>query len=447
MNVLLVYASVASRAHTGNEYSSGLGAIVSVTKQAGHQVRVLTVRQAGEYSELLDQVKSFQPRVVGFSVISHQFRFVKEMAVRIKAQAPATIIVCGGVHPTVYPEALLEKGAEAIDGFFVGEADFAFPEFLDRLEKGLSYRDTDNFAYAQNGTLVQNRLKPLIENLDVLPFPDKEMDSYRETLMGRDGVAMIFCSRGCPFLCAYCSNHAIAKRYGIQHNSPRFRSPESCIREIEAVIERYGQLVKTVFIGDEIFGANRRWRQEFCQAYKERINKPYRILLRVEMVKHDLLSMLKESGCSLIMFGVECGNEKFRFEVLNRPVSNEKIIRAFDLCHQYGLNTFAFNMIGLPGETEEMIWETIQLNRGIRPMISIAAVFVPLRGTALGERCFREGWIDDEAMLDFFEDSGETLLSFPEEHKQRLGYFYANCAMLVNPNTPEATIQSKRGQS
>ena len=311
MNVLLVYASVASRDHTGNEYSSGLGAIVSVTKQAGHQVRVLTVRQAGEYSQLLDEVKSFQPQVVGFSVISHQFRFVKEMAACIKAQAPATIIVCGGVHPTVYPEALLETSA--VDGFFVGEADFAFPEFLQRLEQGRDFRDTDNFAYVQDGKLIQNPLKPLIENLDVLPFPDKEMDSYRETLMGRDGVAMIFCSRGCPFLCAYCSNHAIAKRYGIQHNSPRFRSPESCICEIQAVIERYGELVKTVFIGDEIFGANRRWREEFCRMYKERINKPYRILLRVEMVNPDLLTMLKESGCRLIMFGVESGNEKFRF--------------------------------------------------------------------------------------------------------------------------------------
>jgi radical SAM superfamily enzyme YgiQ (UPF0313 family) len=261
--------------------------------------------------------------------------------------------------------------------------------------------------------------------------------------MGRDGVAMIFCSRGCPFLCAYCSNHAIAKRYGIRHNSPRFRSPESCIREIQAVIERYGELVKTVFIGDEIFGANRRWREEFCRMYKERIAKPYRILLRVEMVNPDLLTMLKESGCNLIMFGVESGNEKLRFEVLSRPVSDEKIIRAFDLCHQYGLNTFAFNMIGLPGETEAMIWETVQLNRRIRPAISIAAVFVPLRGTALGERCFREGWIDDEQMLDFYEDSGETLLNFPEEHKRRLAYFYANWATLVNPNTPETAIHQR----
>jgi radical SAM superfamily enzyme YgiQ (UPF0313 family) len=428
-----------------------LGLISSVTKQAGHQVKKLLVTHTDEYSHLWDEIASFKPRVVGFSVFSYQFRFVKEMAAGIKEQAPATVIVCGGPQPTIFPQALLET--DVIDGFFIGESEVAFPEFLRRLGDGLPYQDTDNFAYVQNGTLVRNPLKPLIQDLDILPFSDKD-DLYRQTLIasrhsssGPGGLASFLLTRGCPFLCAYCSNHALAKVYGKTRNQLRFRSPESCIREIEEVIQRYGELVRMVSIMDDIFGPNRRWRQEFCQKYKERINKRFQIMLRAEMANDELLAMLKEAGCGIVSFGVESGNEKLRTEVLNRRISNEKMIYAFDLCRQYGLDTLAFNMIGLPGETEEMVWETIRLNRRLQPTVSFVGHYLPLRGTELGDRCFREGWIDEQKMLEYDDSPKHTILKSSEEHRKVLSDIYANWATLVNPNTPEAIIQSKRGQS
>ncbi len=436
MNVLLVQSSVTPKRF--RQYSVGVASIVSVTKQAGHQVKLLVITHPSEYSHLMDEIASFKPQVVGFSVLGFQFHFVKQMAALIKGQAPATVIVCGGAHPTIYPQALLET--DAIDGFFIGESEFAFMEFLQRLENGLPYQDTDNFCYVQNGTLVQNPLKPLIQDLDSLPFPDKEIETYqhwllhpcRQPLGEEAGLASFLFSRGCPYRCSYCSNHAVARIYGKKHNQTRFKSPESCIQEIEDVITRYGELVKTVYIMDEIFGVNRKWRQEFCQKYKERIGKRFVIMTRVETVNDDAsLTMLKEAGCSYAMLGVECGNENFRAEVLNRRVSNEKMIHAFDLCRQYGIDTWAFNMIGLPGESEEMIWETIKLNRRLRPTRSFVQIFSPFRGTELGERCFREGLVDEQKMLGFDDNRGDTLLKFPEEYKRMLSNFHANWETLV----------------
>jgi len=428
MNVLFVYTNI-NGFHDDN-YHFGLASVVSVTRQANNNVMVVVITRKSDYSILAEKVKSFKPKVLGFSSVSSQFCFVKEMASLVKKLSSSIITVCGGVHPTIYTDALLES--DKIDGFFVGEAELSFVEFLNKIEEGMSYKDTDNFAYVRNGTVIRNKLKPLVEDLDSLPHPDKEIYPYEKTVVGLR-YAPFFFTRGCPYLCTYCSNQALAKLYGRNRNYPRFRSPESCIQEIENVVKKYGEHIDFIDIGDDIFGPNNKWRQEFCEKYRKRIRKKFMILLRVENVTDDMLIMLKDAGCFRIYIGVESGNESLRKEVMKRTMSNEKIIYAYDLCHKHGLETLAISIIGMPGESEEMIWDTVKLNRRLRPTSSGVNIFYPYRGTELGDKCFRDGLVDEERYYNFSNERRETVLRYSQDYKKKLSYYYDNWAILVDP--------------
>jgi len=428
MNILFAYPNI--NGYHDDNYHFGLASIVSVAREAKHNVKVVIISKRSDYSNLLDEVKSFKPVVIGFSSVSSQFHHVKEMAALIKESFPSIITICGGVHPTINTDALLE--AEMIDGFFVGESERSIIEFLGKIENRESFKETDNFAYVQDGKVVKNKLKSLLDDLDSLPHPDKEIYPYEKTI--RDlGYAPFFFARGCPYMCTYCSNHALAKLYERKRNYPRFRSPEKCIQEIEEVVEKYGSIIKYVWIMDDIFGLNNKWREEFCEKYKSRIKKKFMILIRVEMASDNLFDMLKDAGCFRVFFGVESGSERVRSEIMGRKMSNEEIINAFDLCHQRGLETLAVNIIGVPGESEKEILDTVNLNRRLNPTDSGANVFYPYKGTVLGDRCFKEGLINEKLFNDFSNERRETVLEYSAEHKKMLSYYHDNWQILVYP--------------
>lgn len=426
MRVLFVYPNIHGFHKDG--YHFGLGSILSSTIQNGHECKFVAVNSEEDFNNVIMTVKEFSPRVVGFSSVSSQYGSVKKMATMIKEQFPKVLIVCGGVHPTIYPEALLES--HNIDGFFLGESELPFVEFLQRVEGGDSYHETDNFAYVNNGILIKNKLQPRMLDLDKLPPPDKTVYPYSD-IMKRRGLAEFLFNRGCPFLCTYCSNEAIAKTYGKTRNTTRYKSPELCIQEIEDVLNQHS--FDYISIVDDVFGMNRKWLRDFLSLYKKRIGVKFTCLLRVEIAKEDLIAELKEHCCDRIFFGIESGNEYIRTKLMNRKMTNEEIIQVFDLCRKYELRTLAVNIIGVPGETESMVWETINLNRRIKPTTSGVNIFYPYKGTVLGNYCFDNNLVDIKQFEDFSNERRETVLKFSEEHKKKLSYFYKNWDILVYP--------------
>ncbi|MFA6609422.1 MAG: radical SAM protein, partial [Candidatus Omnitrophota bacterium] len=380
MRALFVYTNI--KGFHDDCFAFGLASIVSIARKNGHEAKVTIVRKKEEYSRVLDDIKEFNPKLVGFTAVSSQFGAVKDIASNIKDMSPGIITICGGVHPTINPQCLLES--KALDGIFIGESEHSFIEFLDKIDNGRPYQDTDNFAYVKDGKVVANRLKPLINNLDDLPPPDREVYPFEDTLK-ISGYAPFFFSRGCPFLCSYCSNHTLAKCYGLPKNFPRQKSAELSIREIEDTVKRFN--VKTVWLLDDIFGMNKKWRQEFCEKYKKRVGIKFICQLRVTVIDDEFIKLLKDTGCYRIQIGVESGNEYIRNEVMNRRMSQKQIIDAAKIIKKYGIQMNTLNIIGVPGETEEMLWDTIKLNRKIAPTSSGVNVFYPYRGTKLGDYC------------------------------------------------------------
>jgi len=420
MNVLFIYTNI--KGFHEDTYSFGLASIVSIAKENNYNTKVILVKTQDEYQNVLDEIPLFKPDLVAFTSVSSQFIYVKELASLIKSRFPSIITVCGGIHPTLFPDCLLETIAPdcrqaSLDGIFAGEGEYSFIEFLEKLKNGETYFDIDNFGYLKDGTVKINRLKPLIQDLDELPFPDRETYPFIDTLKATGYAPFIF-SRGCPYNCTYCSNHAIAKVYGKTSNTPRYRSVENCIREIQEVINNFP--VKRIGIVDDIFGLNKDWRKQFCEEYAKKVKVPFFCLLRVNVVDEEFISMLKDAGCYRISFGVESGNEYIRNKVMNRNISTGQTINAFALAKKYKLETNSINIIGIPGETEEMIWDTIRLNRKLKPTSSGVNIFYPYKGTKLGDKCFEQGMVNQEKFKSSSSERRESVLNYPDKYKRRL---------------------------
>ncbi len=427
MKVLFIYSNV--NGFHENCYSPGLAYIVSITRKSGFESKVLIVRNKNDYLRVKNLVRTYRPRIIGFTAVSSQFSTITELARLVKNVDERIITVCGGVHPTIYPECLLEE--DSLDGVFIGESEHAFVEFLQRIDASLPYESTDNFAYVKNGKIIRNPLKPLITNLDELPYPDKKIYPYKEAIAAAGYAPFVF-SRGCPYLCTYCCNHAIANRYGLSKNKMRCRSVESSIREIEEALTIVE--MNRIVIRDDIFGLDRGWMKEFCQSYKKRINQPFSVFSRADIIDDEYAQLLKEAGCSTIAIAIESGNDYIRNNVMNKNISKNQIKRSFEISRKHGLETTGINLIGVPNETEEMIWETILFNRSINPTNSRANIFHPYKGTKLGDYCFTKGLVDISLINNFTNERRESVLTFPQEHRNKLIYYQKNWQNCVYGN-------------
>jgi radical SAM superfamily enzyme YgiQ (UPF0313 family) len=408
-------------------YSFGLSSIASYIAGKGYEVSLEGVMKEAEVEGLLARIAEARPRVVGFTAVSSQFFYVHKIAQRIKQDHPTMITVCGGVHATLYPEDILR--AAGFDYLFRGESEEAFAAFLDNLDDPIQLKQTPNLVYVENGKVIKNGLNPLLEDLDVLPHPAKGelFRQYIET----NGRAPFFFSRGCPFLCSYCSNHALAKAYNLRRNMPRFRGPQRCIEEILLAGLEYK--FDRIYFCDDTFGLNKKWRDAFLQEYAEKVKKPFVCLLRANVVDDRFIHQLKQAGCEHIQFGVESGNDHIRNSVMKRGLSNEQLIAAYDLCRKHGITTTALNIIGVPDETEEMIWDTIKLNRRLNPTYSGVNIFYPYRGTELGDYCFANNLVNLDAYEDFSNERRDSVLNYSPEWKAKLLYFHQNWERLVYP--------------
>jgi radical SAM superfamily enzyme YgiQ (UPF0313 family) len=436
--ILFVYSNI--NGFHSDTYSFGLASIVAIAREQGCEVRMMIIESREEYPALTEKLNDFKPNVVGFTSVSSQFHFVKELCQLIKKFDEKIITICGGVHPTINPECV--KESMDLDAVFMGESERAFIEFLERIKKGDTFTDINNIAYVQNGKAIRNPLNEVEQDLDTFPAPDRTIYPFQETLT-KTGFTPFLFSRGCPFSCSYCSNHAIAKMYGCKFNKPRYRSPELSIQEIEEVIKNYE--VDRIMITDDLFGLNKTWRKEFCEKYAKRIKKPFLCLLRANVVDEEFISLLKNAGCYRVMMGIESGNDYIRNKVMKRRMSREVILRAFHLANQYKIQTNALNIIGVPQETEETIWDTIKLNRESKATTTVVNIFYPYKGTELGDYCFENNLVDIEAYNDFSNERRDSVLHFQNDFKERLRYFQENWEAVVFPyNFRKAFLRQAR---
>jgi anaerobic magnesium-protoporphyrin IX monomethyl ester cyclase len=421
-------------------YSFGLASLMSYIEDKGYEYDLAVINSKDEFDSLFVKIDAMKPDVIGYTSVSSQFMHVEDLSNKVREKFEDTIQICGGIHVTIFPESILQ--AKGLDGIFVGEGEYAFSEFLNRVSNNFSYKDVKNFVYVENNKLKKNDTHPLIKNLDELPFPVRDKFSYNTRFLNKKKKwASFWFTRGCPYNCTYCCNHAFAKTYNMNSLKPRYRSPDNCMEEIKQVVEKYN--IKEFWIGDDTFGLSKKWTKEFCEKYASQIKLPFRAKLRCNLVNRELMDQLKNAGCVYIYSSIESGNEYIRNEIMNRNMKNEHIINAYSLYREYNIPASACFIIGVPQDTEATIWESVEINRIIQPSNTRANIFYPYKGTILGDYCFKEGLVDEEAFTNFSQERSGSVLKFDPEFKEKLVYFHKNFRILSRKyGRPKAFIMN-----
>jgi radical SAM superfamily enzyme YgiQ (UPF0313 family) len=365
----------------------GIMCLIAAVKQRGHEADLLLTNLE---KDLFASVRAYKPDVIGFSVTSGSETYYLELIRRLRRHADF-LAVMGGPHPTFFPEVLEQEGVDVICR---GEGDDALPDLLDRLAAGQDYRDVPNLWVKRGGQITRNPMRPLIADLDRLPFADRA-SFLKYYAYAHSSVKHFLASRGCPYDCTYCFNHMLKKLYREEANEThycRLRSVDHIVREVEEVRRNYP--LKIVYFHDDLFIMNRRWLREFAAAYRTRVDLPMICYVRANLVDEEVARCLKEANCITIAMGIESGNEPLRHTVLKRQMSNEQIIRAADLFHQHGITIMTQNMVGLPEETIDNAFETIDLNIRVKPAYAWVSIFQPYPRTELHGYCIEKGYLD-----------------------------------------------------
>ncbi len=365
------------------------------------------------------KILSFEPDLIAFTATSSEFLYVIAIVKQIKKYNITTIV--GGCHATVSPLEVL--AVDGIDLVAIGEGEETILELVDSMDRKENRTDIANIYFKTKSGIIRNKIRPYNQDLDSLPFMDLDIfDKYHHIGAYQGKIvkyARIETGRGCPFECTYCINATYHDTiYNYEHRHVRTKSPKRVIDELRFYLEKVSfNIIRFV---DETFTAySIEWLNEFVKLYKTVIKKPMIIATRPERVTYPKMKILREAHKYIqVTMGIESGSERIRREVLNRKMSNNRIKKAYELCHELGFNTAAFNMIGLPSETREDFIETIQLNREINTNTPMLSYFYPFKGSKLRDECISNGYIDD--VLHEVDYSVSSVLRLPDFSLQEI---------------------------
>ncbi|MBN1105170.1 MAG: B12-binding domain-containing radical SAM protein [Deltaproteobacteria bacterium] len=362
----------------------GLMILSSILKRHGHDVRAFVASEA----DWLQQIRRYQPGLTAYSVISGNQDDYLRLNDMVK-KTLETVSLFGGPHTTFFPETVHERNVDAI---CIGEGEGAILDLADALENGSDITGIRNLWIKTQGGVVRNDVRPLVRNLDEIAYPDREILYDKDRYLRNNKIRRFLSNRGCPFGCTYCFNRAFREIYR-RDRMIRWRSVENVVSEIREVKARYPmELVR--FIDDIFILPPADWLEEFARLYRKEVRLPFVCNLQVRMVKREKVRILKEAGCCAVYMAIEAGNDRIRNELLERKMTKEEIIKAFDLVHSHGISIGAENILGLPGGSLAADWETVELNTRCRVDNPISTLFQPYPKTKLGEYALAKGLFD-----------------------------------------------------
>lgn len=399
-------------------YPIQIGALSAYLKRNNHETSLLNLiipakLKESHFKQIEKKMEEVKPHVIGFSVYEMTFFWVKEIATFIKRKYGTTIIA-GGYYPTLVPEDVISENS--IDLVCRGEGENALTELLNMMLRGEERTNISNLWIKKNGKIYKNNIRPLMEDLNDLPYPDREVLDYQSHLdsIAERGqrVSKFIVSRGCPYICTYCSNKYFKQLYSNKDKYVRIRTVDNVLDEISNVVKKYN--FEYIGFHDDNLLLFNDWLKEFCVKYPKVIKKPFYCSSRVENCTNEKMSMLKQAGCYMLLFGIESGDEEYRKTVQKRYMSNKKIIDVFRNARRLKIMTWSFNMVGMPYETRSKMLKTVLLNWRIAPDFAMTAIYYPLKGTEMGDMCYKNGWVDLNKKNRVGSYASDSILKHPK---------------------------------
>lgn len=369
----------------------GIMYIAAVAREAGYDVQMMDVDP--DEINVLDKVRKFAPDLIGLSFLTTEFEKACILSHKLKAALPGVILCCGGVHTTVDTETVLRKFN--VDFCVVGEGEETFLEACKRIDKGQSYEDVKGIWLLKDNRLIKNPHRELIEDLDSIPFPARDLVDFPNIYLTFPGVIRgkyirstnIMAGRGCYFNCSFCS---IQKIFG---NKYRLRNPPNVLQEVMHLQKNYG--LKGIKFQDSSFASNRKWVISFCKEIIQRgIKFVWSCDTRVDIVDMEILRIMKKAGCIQVEYGIESGSPEI-LKILNKKIFPQNAISAVRMAQDVGIRVGASFMIGNPNEKLSDFEMTFDLAKKLKADYTICFFTMPYPGTRLWEIAKERNLIPD----------------------------------------------------
>jgi anaerobic magnesium-protoporphyrin IX monomethyl ester cyclase len=402
--------------------SIGLRYLTSVLKGDGFHVDLIFFKEKNialdlmetptprEYDLLLRLLAGLEPDLIGIGVRSSFFKIAGEITQRIQRDLGRRVI-WGGTHPTVAPE----QSVEIADWICLGEGEPALLELARELSSGRDGGRVQNIWARESGGVTKNPIRPLLEDLNSLPFPDFggenkyyiQDDQVADQDPGLQAFNLdVLTSRGCPYHCSYCSNSLFHSLYKGKGDFVRLRSVGNVIDEIETQRKLFPKLKRIDFI-DEVFSWNKEWVEEFVDVYTKKIALPFHCMQHPIKTDKGIMKMLKDAGLERVEIGIQSGSERIRKELFQRYVSDEQLIQTSRIMSELRITPFYDVIVDNPFETVEDKRQGLELLLKIsRPyyMHMFSLIYFPntkLTRKALEDGVINEGQVEGNSTRTF----------------------------------------------
>lgn len=314
----------------------GVMQLSSILKREGIETKLAGM----DVDNVLSIALIYKPDIIGFSAMSPHFskmlRLNKELKERLNFFS-----LWGGHHPTFNPEIINDN---SIDVVIKGEAEVSIFKVLKTMRKGIY--DIEN----------------LVEDLDDLPLPDRELNELTSLRPDYSFRVAVF-SRGCPYSCSFCFEHLKRKIYLGKGKLIRFKSVDKAIEEIKEV-ERLPHIHrKFLLVRDSTLNMNKAWLLEFLKKSKEQTSIPLNINIRADLMDEETAYAISKSNVFSVTMGMESANDEINLNVLRKKQTSKDISRASSLLNKYKIPIYFDTMIGLPFESPIMALNTYELAR------------------------------------------------------------------------------------
>ncbi|MCK9474669.1 MAG: B12-binding domain-containing radical SAM protein [Candidatus Muirbacterium halophilum] len=419
----------------GGFESLGVESLSACLKQAGHKTNLIyspklfndTMSEISIIAKLFEhknyiikKVIGDKPDIVAFSAVTDDFLWCIDIAKKIKKLKPSIIILFGGIHITSVPDIVIKH--KFIDILCIGEGEQAIVELCNKLKQKKDIYQIQNLwvrDFKNNKLIHKNPLRPLIYDLDVLPFSDKDL-FYKKAPYNEEHYT-IMATRGCTLNCPFCHHNVERKAYKGHKYGMRTRSPENIIKELTIARKKYK--FKYILFEDDLFLHDKEWIRKFTKLYiKSKINTPWFCVAHVHNIDDDVAEWLNLSGCKYIEIGIQTLSSQSR-ESLNRPEETKHILSALKCLKKH---TIAFNcdhIAGIFGETEQSMLNAAKYYNEIRPN-RIYLLFLTLYpNTDIAQEALKKGYATLKDVKDKIYGRGGTTTTNGSVHDPMFDYY------------------------
>ena len=361
------------------------------------------------WREINRVIRNISPDFVGISVTTPKYGSALNISKLVKNFNPDIPVIWGGPHPTILPDDTIKN--RNVDIIVRGEGEYTFRDLIENFNRP---NKVDGITYKKRGRIIHNKNRPLISNLDRLPFPARHLilgkDNYPPEAFGN-----VFASRGCPHKCIFCASHKIWGK------KVRFSSPKNVVEEIKLIHEKYG--TKFFRFEDDNLLLNKVFVEQLCDLLvKEDMHIKWIAETRVDSINEKLIKKMKVAGCDEISIGVESGDE-YTLRQIKKGITIDQIKTANRIINKNNIRVSAFFIIGFPWETKKQIRNTIDMMKELDPFTAIFSIATPYPETKLFSTCVDEGLISKNLdWSSFFHQSPAMFFNkrYSREEKEEI---------------------------